>query len=191
MAQEGCYCSHEHPPRLSWKGGSSRLAFHKRRFDILRGGFKFVGDVSHWWLPYLDTLLDSDNDVRVVVMKRDRDATVDSFMKIKGGPGKGAINHWIDHDGSFWARNIWDECYPSYDTSDMKGAIERYWDDYYGTVDSLIHRFPTSIRVFLTEQLGDPEIQAELLSFSGFMNPCLKTDLYLNKGDALDGLHMY
>ncbi len=189
--QQGCYCSHEHPPRLPWKGSSSRLEFHQRRFDILRSGFKYVGDVSHWWLPYVDTLMDDYKDVRVVVLKRDRKATVDSFLKIKGGPGKGAINHWINHDGRFWARNIWDECYPSYEASNMKEAIERYWQDYYATVDSLIQRFPSSIRVFPTEQLSDPNTQVELLSFCGFMNPRLKADLYLNKGDAVDGLHMY
>jgi len=189
--QEGCYCSHEHPPRLSWKGSSSRLEFHRRRFDILRGHFKYVGDVSHWWLPYIDMLMDHYNDVRIVVLKRDRKATIDSFLKIKGGGGKGAINHWVEHDGRLWARNVWDECYPSYDTSDMKEAIEHYWEDYYATVDNMMQRFPSSIRVFPTEQLSDPNTQADLLSFCGFATPCLKTDLCLNKGDALDGLQMY
>ena len=189
--QEDCYCSHEHPPRLSWKSNSSRLSFHQQRFDLLKSNFKFVGDVSHWWLPYIDSLMENHKNARVVVLKRDRKATVDSFLKIKGGTGKGAINHWIDHDGKFWARNIWDECYPSYKTSDMKEAVEHYWDDYYTTVDSLMQRFPDSVRIFSTEQLSDADTQAELLSFCGFTNPCLKTDLYLNRGDAIDGLHMF
>ena len=189
--QENCYCSHEHPPRLSWKNNSSRLSFHQQRFDLLKSNFKFVGDVSHWWLPYIDTLMDSYNDVRVVVLKRDRKATVDSFLKIKGGTGKRAINHWIDHDGKFWTKNIWDECYPKYETSNMKEAIEYYWEEYYEIVDNLMKRFPEAIRVFSTEQLSDPELQSDLLSFCGFIKPKLKTDLYLNKGDALDGERMY
>lgn len=189
--QKDCYCSHEHPPRLSWKGSASRLVFHQNRFNFLQRNFKYIGDVSHWWLPYIDALMKSNEDVRVVVLKRDRKATVDSFLKIKGGIEKGAINHWMDHDGSFWAKNIWDECYPSYKTSNIKEAIESYWDDYYKTVDNLIHRYPSSIRLFSTEELSKSDTQVDLLTFCGFKSPKLKTDLYLNKSNALDGLHMY
>jgi len=189
--QEDCYCSHEHPPRLAWKADSTRLTFHANRFNLLLDDYKYVGDVSHWWLPYIDILMERYDNVRVVVLKRDRKATVDSFLKIKGGNNKGAINHWVDHDGSFWGNNTWDECYPSYDKSTMKEAIEQYWDDYYDTVDSLTQRYPLSIKLFSTEKLSDPDTQEKLLSFCGFTSPKLKTDLYLNKGDALDGLYMY
>ncbi len=189
--QKSCYCSHEHPPRLSWSDSPSRLAFHQQRFDLLCSRYDYVADVSHWWLPYIDTLMATYENTRIVVLKRTRSATVDSFMKIKGGPGKNAINHWINHDGEFWSKNAWDECYPSYKTGDMKEAIENYWDDYYAIVDDLVKKYPSSIRIFSTEHLSEADKQAELLSFCGFVKPRLKTDIHLNKGDAVDGSRMY
>lgn len=189
--QEASYCSHEHPPRLSWSIKTSRLKFQLERFDVLLKNYKFVGDVSHWWLPYIDAILEKYEDARIVVLKRNRKATVDSFLKIKGGGGKGSINHWIKHDGSNWSKNIWDECYPKYKVPKMKKALEYYWDDYYKTVDRWIKRYPESIKLVSTEELSDPDVQKDLLLFCGYEKPVLMTDLYLNKGGAHEGERMY
>ena len=189
--QKACYASHEHPPRLPWAGGASRLEFHKRRLDLLLESFNFVADAAHWWLPHIDYIMDNYKDVRVIIMKRERKTTVSSFLKIKGGGYKGSINHWMKHDGTYWAKNIWDECYPSYDARDMEKAIGMYWDNYYATVERIMQRFPSSVRIFETERLGEPGAQTEILSFCGFAVPRLKTDLHLNRGDATDGHRMY
>lgn len=189
--QQASYCSHEHPPRLSWRLNADRLAFQLERFDVLLNHYKFVGDVSHWWLPYIDAIIEKHENTRIVVLKRNRKATVDSFLKIKGGGGKGSINHWIKHDGSSWTKNIWDECYPKYKATKMKKALEYYWDDYYKTVDRLLKRYPESIKVFSTEELSNPDVQKELLLFCGYKEPVLMTDIYLNKGGAHDGERMY
>ena len=189
--QENCYCSHEHPPRLGWDFNMPRFDFHKRRIALLQRGYRFVGDVSHWWLPYIDQVLENYRNVRVVVLKREKEATVNSFLKIKGGGRKGTINHWIDHDGSYWARNVWDECYPVYDVTAMGEAIGRYWDDYYSTAEILAQRLPSSIRIFSTERLGERATQDEILSFCGFERPRTIDDLHLNKGSISDGVRMY
>ncbi|MDX9767962.1 MAG: hypothetical protein RBT51_11530 [Ectothiorhodospiraceae bacterium] len=190
-AQEDCYSSHEHPPRLAWGGSRPRFEFHRRRFDLLRSAFGFVADVSHWWLPYLDELIDAMPDLRVVALRRERAATVASFLKVKGGRIQGGINHWMAHDGSFWTRNAWDECYPDYDDEDVADAVGRYWDDYYAAVDALMQRRPDNIRIVPTEELGSDDVQRELLGFCGFERPKLLGDLRLNQGAALDGQHMY
>ena len=189
--QDDCYCSHEHPPRLNWDVSIPRLEFHKRRIDVLLNGYRFVGDVSHWWLPYLENILEAYQSARVVVLKRDMNATIESFLRIKGGGGKGTINHWIKHDGSYWVKNIWDECYPGYDVATMKEAIERYWNNYYASVETLMRRFPSLIKEFPTERLGERDTQAEILSFCGFGEPKIIEDLQLNKGGASAGERMY
>ena len=61
-------------------------------------------------------------------MQRDKEQTVSSFLKIKGYGIKGSLNHWTDHDGKYWRKNIWDKTYPKYATNSIKIAIEKYWD---------------------------------------------------------------
>ena len=185
--QADCYCAHEHPPRLIWGERGGRIAFHHNRFDLLSTGYDFVGDVSHWWLPHIEYLLNFYPRSRVVVLKRDRQATIKSLLRIKGGAGRGAINHWIEHDGSYWSRNIWDECYPSYDVEDTVEAIGRYWDAYYAEAERLVAKYPEEVRFFSTEMLGSRGTQNELLKFCGFERPVLMENLHLNRASTSDG----
>ena len=189
--QQNALFSHEHPSRLSWKKNQSRFNFHQKRFDLLLNKFNFAGDVSHWWLPYLDDILQMYKNVRVVALKRDCQSTVESFLRIKGGVGKGAINHWIEHDGKFWTKNIWDECYPSFKTKSMEKAIEQYWTEYYDQVEKLIGKYPNSIRLFSTESLSEHNTQKDMLSFCGFNKPRVIENLHLNKDSIQDGNQIY
>ena len=63
--------------------------------------FELVGDVSHWWVPHFETLQKAFPEVKMIVTRRDLAETVSSFLKIKGGENRGAINHWVRHDGSY------------------------------------------------------------------------------------------
>lgn len=186
-AQPGGYFSHEHAPRLSWQSADARFEFHLRRFRALQRGFSSFGDVSHWWLPRFEALLEAFPDLRMIVLKRDRLETIASFLKVKGGEGKGGINHWIDHDGRFWRRNIWDECYPKYEAGGSREAIGAYWDDYYRQAEALQRRHPAVLRVFPTTHLSTPEGQRELLSFAGFTEPVTIDALAANAGTIKDG----
>ena len=186
-AQPGGYFSHEHAPRLSWEAPDTRFDFHLRRFRALQRGFASFGDVSHWWLPRFEALLEAFPDLRMIVLKRDRLDTIASFLKVKGGEGQGGINHWIDHDGRFWRRNIWDECYPKYEARGSREAIGAYWDDYYRQAEELQRRHPGVLRVFPTTQLSSTEGQREILIFAGFTDPVTIEALAANAGTIKDG----
>lgn len=186
-AQPGGYFSHEHAPRLSWDGPDPRFDFHVRRFRHLQRGFHSFGDVSHWWLPRFEALLEAFPDLRMIVLKRDRLETIASFLKVKGGEEQGAINHWIDHDGRFWRRNIWDECYPKYEAGGSREAIGAYWDDYYRLADQLQRRHPEALRVFPTTHLSSADGQREMLKFAGFDDPVTIDALAANAGTIKDG----
>ena len=188
--QKNCYASHEHTPRLPWIVNNKRLDFHKRRFHLLLNKYNFVCDVSHWWLPYIEELA-QDFNISIVVLKREKEATVNSFYRIKGSGEKGSINHWLDHNGSVWQKNIWDECYPSYNVSDIKEAISLYWEQYYAEVESVRKRESSSIAVFDTNDLSNKNTQYKLLQFCGFSDPVLDKNLHYNKGEVQDGLRMY
>lgn len=190
-AQSGCYSSHEHPPRLAWDGSESRQDFHLRRFDLLLDRFDHVADVAHWWLPRMGVLLKRFPDARVVVLRRERAATVASFLKVKGAAQLGGINHWMPHDGTYWTRNAWDECYPDYEAESAEEAIGLYWDAYYAAVEAMRRDYPDAVMVLPTERIGDEDAQASLLRFCGFSVPRLMGDLRLNRGGAEDGRFMY
>ena len=190
-AQQSTYCSHEHPPRLAWSGNLTRLSFQQRRFELLLKKYAYVGDVAHWWLPHIDELIKIFPDIRIVILQRERESTIKSFLNVKGGPGKGAINHWTDHDGSFWQTNAWDECYPHYQTTDMYDALGRYWDDYYRVTADLENCHPGMARTWHTESLGEGDIQREILEFCGFTNPVIQEDIHCNRGNAFEGQRIY
>lgn len=189
MAQKGGYFSHEHPPDLSWiqAEGQDRLRFHLQRFSLLTQMHDFVGDVGHWWLPRMQSVAAFFPDFRAVVLKRDRDATVESFLKVKGGGGKGAVNHWMDHDGSYWAPVPFDRCYPSYQAKDVREAIGHYWDDYYATCEKLAEAHPGQVRIFDMAELKSAAGQRRILEFCGFPEPVLPGEIHANIGNYKEG----
>lgn len=164
--QHGALVSHERPPRLPWLPNTQRLKFHLRLFEHLLAANRLVGDVSHWWLPYLHHVFDANPNVKVIALQRDREQTIRSFEKVKGF-GDGSVNHWYNHRGVGWRQNIWDECYPSYGTKDRFEAIGLYWDAYYETVKEWQLRKPGQIFLAPVDILNSREGQDELLTFLG------------------------
>lgn len=181
--------AHEYPPRMGWDKQPQRLDTHFRRFNILRRYNAFVGDVSHWWLPHVEEVLELHEDVRFVAMQRNKEKTIESFLSIKwfkGVDAPGAVNHWVDHDGTFFKENAWDDAYPKYDVSDLPTALGMYWEDYYGTCEELQKKYPDTFRIFRTEELGDRKYQSRILQFCGFDGGVTIPNLQLNKSGSID-----
>lgn len=184
--QPGTYASHEHPPHLPWIPDPGKFRFHVRRFSVLLSILGYAADVSHWWLPYLEELLDEFPDARVVVLKRDRDETIRSFESVLGPEGTGQ-NHWADHRGIGWQPNRWDPCFPKYAVAGRKEAIGLYWDEYYTTAGKLAGKYPYQILVSSTSELNCTEGQNRILQFCGFEDPLTISGITLNKGTTKDG----
>lgn len=169
------YFSHEHPSIIPWKNGEAIVEWHLLRLRSLAHSYSVVGDVSHWWLPYVEDIYKAHPNSFFVVMRRSRRDTVSSFLKIKGGGDRGSINHWIEHDGKYFAPNIWDRCYPKYvGASSLVEALEQYWDDYYAQASRLQKLLPKNV---LIVDLEDKNKEALLKSF-----------IIQNAGVALDSI---
>ena len=190
QAQHGAFVSHERPPRLPWVPNTQRLEVHLRWFESLTAAYSLVGDVSHWWLPYLQYVFEANPDVKVVALQRDREQTIKSFEKLKGF-GEAKSNHWNDHMGVGWRQNVWDECYPSYATKDRFEAIGHYWDAYYETVKEWNLRKPDQF--FLAHILNSREGQDEWLTFLGVRDPVYSsTEIRYNQGGSTaDGVGLW
>jgi hypothetical protein len=191
QAQPRSYFSHEHPPRLAWTDPGQRLEFHVKRFHLMLSLFEIVGDVSHWWLPHFEIVQKAFPDVKMVVTQRDMAATVSSFLKIKGGNKKGSINNWIDHEGSYWAANPWDECYPKYQAESLKEVLVLYWKDYYRRAENLQRRFPNAVKIFPIEFLSTNEGQGKIFEFLEIENGTNSRNVFLNKSTVKDGERMW
>lgn len=125
------YFSHEHPSIIPWEDGENVVDYHLARLKAIGTHYSVVGDVSHWWLPYVEYIYKIHPSSLFIFMRRELGATVDSFLKIKGG-GKGSLNHWCRHDGTYFSSHYWDKCYPTYENcSTIRQALELYWHDYY------------------------------------------------------------
>ena len=126
-----------------------------------------VGDVALWYLPYIEYFLKHE-DVKVVVLKRNKTDTVRSFEKWFG-----KIRHfpWTEisikrnwkNEKSEQVYNplpLFDNCYPKFRLDDFRinstqayptinQGAEVYYDYYYSRVDILLKRYPCRIKQWL------------------------------------------
>lgn len=161
---------HEMRPLLPWdKAGApqdvrSRFAMLVERYPQVAR----VGDVGHFYLPYIPDLFEAFENLRVVCLQRDREETIDSFIRWITATRSGRpVNHWsLDRDG--FESDPWDRCFPHYPTRDMAQGIGRYWDDYYREAQRLATAFPEQFRIFPTERsLREVDGIRELLDWVG------------------------
>ncbi|MBN2525071.1 MAG: hypothetical protein JXR76_01675 [Deltaproteobacteria bacterium] len=178
-AQADTYVTHEFrtdgvPHALPWK-------FNKTLFDdslaILNGiHARFIGDISFSNLPYVNAFLAEFEDVKFVIMKRDKQETIESYMRKTEGR-----NHWYAHGGNGWRLcSIWDDKYPKYRETDKRTAIGLYWEEYYERCNKLLAMHPTITRLVATSDLNMEDKVENLLRFIGFDNPVVVANIRRN-----------
>jgi hypothetical protein len=126
-------------------------------------------------------------EVRMPVIRRDKDATVASFvevMRIRRGrfrmvidgvatllrhrPYRRFRNHWVEHDGRRYRRSIkFDKCFPKFQAKTLEDAVGQYWDHYYRTAEELAAKYPAKIRIFAVDDLNTQSGQRAILGFCG------------------------
>jgi hypothetical protein len=165
-SQENSNVSHEIGgiPFLPWE--PSKGTFMHGIGTVGESGSDFVGDVAFYWLPYVHDILEIYPNAKFVVLKRDRQAVIDSYMKWT--PTR---NHWKNHMGIEWIECPWDNCFPTYSLDLTKEeAIGKYWDDYYIRVDILKRIYPDHLLIFPTEHLNEEDKVQTMLEWCGFKN---------------------
>ncbi len=148
---------------------------------------KIMGDIAYYYLTYVDDILAINPEVKFVCIKRDKQATVDSWMKksriprwrslrwadrikswLTRTPYHDSWNFWQDHDGTEWAPNpVWDNTFPSFEADSKREAIEKYWDWYYEVAEQTEKRHPDHFRIFDISHLSSREGQRAILAFCG------------------------
>ena len=148
---------------------------------------KIMGDIAYYYLNYVDDILAVNPTVKFICIKRDKQQTVDSWMKksriprwrslkiadrlkswITRTPYHESWNFWQEHDGTQWALNpVWDNTFPNFEAPSKREAIEKYWDWYYQKAEKTEERHPENFRIFDISHLNSREGQKAILGFCG------------------------
>lgn len=156
---ENAVCEHERRPLLPWVFDENLFQERVRWFS--NSAAAVIGDVAHFYLPYLEACIHAFPHVKIICLERDRQAVIDSFMfKTQWR------NPWYPHDGTDWVKDdVWDPTFPKYDITDKPKAIGAYWDDYHKKIRLVAQRFPANVRIFGIDVLNTEHGQKGIFDF--------------------------
>lgn len=161
--QSNCLVSHEMGgrPWLPWKKDKDSFDNYYRLISSRKQ--QFTGDVSFYNLPYAVDYLSKNEKTVFVILQRDKQDTINSYLKKTEGR-----NHWIVHNGSKWRLDSWDKCYPKFDVTEKEAALSAYYDHYY----DLCEQLPQEKCFWMkTSQLNNKQNCIDMLRFCGFESP--------------------
>lgn len=146
-----------------WDGRSKEVVSYLENLGQYLGAQRF-GDVGYYFLPHAEAILEKWPEAKFVVLKRERSATVESFLRKTEGR-----NHWMNHDGSQWQRDSkFDPTFPTLDAPSKRVAVKQYWDLYYERVGDLMKSYPSAFTLHDVHDLNEREGRREILSFLGY-----------------------
>jgi len=163
--QENAQVTHEYGEPLHWDLNQLHWQLWEDRLEKWRKDpSRIDGDVASWYLPYIEEMLREEIawpiEPKVIVLKRDKDETVESFDEWTGDG-----NRWQEAGGN-WPE--YDHAFPTYpDGLDKREAIGQYWEDYYESCSWLEDNFPEIVKVFDIDVLNSEEGQQEIFDFMG------------------------
>ena len=221
-------CFHEvNPACMAWTGSDSTLLSLLNDFqEILRGGRRAisidltspgrdkplkrlleldavdaVGDVASYYLPYVEKILSQVPEARFPCLYRDRQETVDSFVK-KLAPTASldsasrarskARNHWAAEPGFDHAGDPkWDKCFPTYPYlagQNLRAHVEEYHRCYYEEAYRLAEMHPRNVQIFEIDLLNDPQGRLDILEFVFPGRPHVDRTIHENAGGKASSL---
>jgi len=128
------------------------------------------GDTGMYYLPYINQIIQKYPNVKIIGLVRDKESVVNSYLNKTDGR-----NHWYKHNGKDWKLDEkWDPCYPKYNESDKKKALELYWEEYDSTTKNLQKKFPKQLKMWTIEKFNTEKGKNEILNFIGYQ---LKRDI--------------
>ena len=164
-SQVGYHATHE---RFKYKIKYRGSGYFVRRFYGGTGA-----DVALQWLWYTDLILSPATHpdakaARIICLRRDRQATIDSYMAKTRGK-----NHFqpLRIRKSLWRLDAWDDAYPDYEAETKREAVAKYYDDYYRQAERYEKKYPGRFKIFATESLNSERGVKCLLTFAGIPVP--------------------
>lgn len=144
-----------------------------------------IGDIAHYYLYYVDDILKLNIPVKFICTKRNKESTVNSWLRkskkfnsrsqwiaeyircfLTKEPFTKYYNHWQHHDGRKWFTDpLWDKCFPKFEATSRRQAIEKYWTAYYKSAHEYEEKHPNNFKVFDVEDFNSTDGQNRILEF--------------------------
>lgn len=161
LAVNGIQSTHELPEHLHWHYHDKHIAqkhIAKRLDRILARPGRCIADTAFFYLPHVNMIkeycFEQGVEVRFVALKRDRAATVSSYI---GWVTEKNAHHWLASPDEQFTLDPWDACYPSYPNMPLENAIGRYWDEYYAQANEWQQLTPDCFSIISTNALNTAE----------------------------------
>ncbi len=185
-SQPNALVSHEMSPILPWTLDQGRIQWKYGQLDHQSHLFDLVGDVGTYYLSYIGFLMKSLEEVEVlaegydfkfVIMKRNKEDVIKSFMKKFKRQHNNPLQN---HDDPTLKVDKWDDAFPKYNDVSLEDAIKLYYDDYYKIADIFIERHPDNVRMFDVDSLNTETGVKDILDFVGVENQSVMTGIKKN-----------
>lgn len=165
-AQKHALVTHEQRPVVPW---TTHLTSPTRHIDALAGSaYQTIGDVGFYYLPHVETIWERYPQARFICLQRDREETIDSFVRwIKG------VDYWApDRD----TKDPWTHCFPVTEGDNLRARIGAYYDAYYEHAEKLAkdERFLS----LPMESLNTREGVTQILRHAGFTDHNVRVGIH-------------
>lgn len=177
-SQRGGYAPHEMRPILPWEpstGWDPMLRLQAIQKTCFPRGSQVSGDVALFYVNYVPQLIEACPELRVVALKREKEATVKSYLRKLKSDVSWPINHFSSRPNG----HLWYDSYPKYDLP-LEESLRKFYDEYYERLAEHMRRFPENIRLWPMSALNAEKGVAEILSFIGVRRPRIKVGVRTN-----------
>lgn len=159
-AQKDSSISHEMGGKILLPWEFDEKALEKYLDKLLSRKEGIIGDVSFYLIKYIPKIIEIIPNCTIVVLKRNKQETVNSMMRKTTG-----LEHWKSNPK---IKSRYDKCFPKFDSChDKKKRIGLYYDHYYDLANSIKHE---KICYLPTEKLNDKNVMKNIMSFCGIEN---------------------
>ena len=200
--------SMQNDSNISWHFGNMPIIdwyyndedFERICFMLENREGKFIGDVSHFLLNYIDSLLNKYGDiVKIINIKRPFSETCMSFKNFIYKMSEGSnLNLWnsLNFKDTFYnlltnsnALYFWNlyHTFPNFDeTDDINESIRFYWDYYDRMVGKIKEMNPEIVYEYDVQSLNDVYLSKKMLSWLGHDTP-LYSNIYRDNPNLVGG----
>lgn len=163
---------------IKWENDIDQLFNWITYLSNFNSGNYFYGDTGMYYLPYIKLIIQKYPNVKIIGLVRDKESVVNSYLNKTEGR-----NHWYNHNGKDWRKDEkWDQCYPKYNESNKKKALELYWEEYNKTTKTLQLEFPKQIKMWTIGEFNTENGKNEILDFIGYtLERDISSDYKLNQ----------
>lgn len=165
------------PPLIPWETKLTPCSVSER-IELFRRQrpHRIIGDVSHSYLPYLESACLQNPMLKVILMSRDHEKATTAIEEWTDATTNLPTNHWNSHPEPPWHYHpIWSPTFPKIDGQlSRRQSIQMYLEICDKLQSSIAKQFPDRTRVFDCDAVFQSRAsQQELLEFCGF-NPQLQ-----------------